>query len=135
MQITSTAISLNVDDVNASADFARNHLGYEQAMAADGFVSLKRADAAVDLIFLRRGIEVLPEGLREQHVSGLIVALVVDDIDAEYERLTAAAVPVTVPLKTEEWGERLFVVADPNGVHYEFVQWITPEGAAQDWQG
>ncbi|HEY1178031.1 MAG TPA: VOC family protein [Phytomonospora sp.] len=129
MKVTSTAISLNVDDVTASAGFARDHLGYEQAMAADGFVSLKRADAAVDLIFLRRGIEVLPAGLREQHAAGLIVALVVDDIQTEYDRLTAEGVTVTVPLRTEEWGERLFVIADPNGVHYEFVQWITPEGA------
>ncbi|GIG69551.1 VOC family protein [Phytomonospora endophytica] len=127
MKVTSTAISLNVDDVTASADFARDHLGYERAMAADGFVSLKRGDAAVDLIFLRRGIEVLPEGLREQHTAGLIVALVVDDIATEYDRLSAEGVPVVVPLRTEEWGERLFVVADPNGVHYEFVQWITPE--------
>ena len=135
MQVTSTAISLNVDDVTASADFARNHLGYEQAMAADGFVSLKRDDAAVDLIFLRKGIEVLPVGLRDQHAAGLIVAFVVDDIQAEYDRLLGEGVDVTVALKTEEWGERLFVVADPNGVHYEFVQWVTPEGGAQDWQG
>ncbi|MEV0647294.1 VOC family protein [Phytomonospora sp. NPDC050363] len=126
MQVTSTAVSLNVEDVTVSAAFARDHLGYAEAMAAEGFVSLTRQDAAVDLIFLRRGIEVLPEGLRDQHAAGLIVAFVVDDIAAEYERLTAEGVPVTVPLRTEEWGERLFVVADPNGVHYEFVQWVTP---------
>ena len=45
MQITGSALSLNVADVEASAEFAIRHLGFAPEMSADGFVSLAREDA------------------------------------------------------------------------------------------
>ena len=124
MQITSSAVSLTVDDVPASTQFLVTHFGFTERMSADGFASLGRDDGAVDLVFLRRGIEVLPEELRERRASGTIVAFVVDDLDGEHDRLRAAGVPITLPLREEPWGERLFMVTDPNGVTYELVEWV-----------
>ena len=40
MQITASAISLNVEDPVESASFAKQHLGFTEDMADDGFVSL-----------------------------------------------------------------------------------------------
>ncbi len=45
MKITASAISLNVDDVTASATFVKQHFGFSEQMSADGFVSLEREDA------------------------------------------------------------------------------------------
>ena len=58
--------------------------------------------------------------------------LVVDDIDAEYERIGSAGVPILTPIETEAWGERYFQVEDPNGVIVQLVQWVAapPEGVA-----
>lgn len=39
MQIASTAISLTVDDVPASATFLARHFGYTETMSAEGFAS------------------------------------------------------------------------------------------------
>jgi uncharacterized glyoxalase superfamily protein PhnB len=50
--------------------------------------------------------------------------LVVDDLDTELARLGSAGVEITLPLREEEWGERLFQVTDPNGVIIELVQWV-----------
>ncbi|GAB1822476.1 VOC family protein [Herbidospora sp. RD11066] len=122
MKITATAVSLTVDDVPASAAFLAAHFGFQEVMAADGFASLVRDDA-VNVIFLRRGIEVLAEGMRDQHAAGVITAFTVDDLDAEYERLQAEGVAVTMPLREEPWGERLFQVTDPNGVIFQLVSW------------
>ncbi|GLZ80932.1 glyoxalase [Actinorhabdospora filicis] len=122
MEITATAVSINVADVAASANFAREHFGYSEAMAADGFASLTHPQAPA-LIFLDENSPVLPEALRTR-AAGVIVAFTVGDIDAEYARLAGVG-DLVVPLKTEEWGERLFVIADPNGVHYEFVSWVS----------
>jgi uncharacterized glyoxalase superfamily protein PhnB len=95
-------------------------------MADDGFVSLSRADAGFNLIFLRTGLSTFkPERLRGQHADGLLVVLVVDDVDAEYERLRAAAAPIATPIETEPWGERYFQIVDPNGIVYQLVQWVT----------
>lgn len=132
MQVTSSAVSLNVTDVSASSAFFSTHLGFTEQMAADGFASLTRADAAMDVVLVRRGLEVLPEGFRDQHAAGVIVALVVDDIDAELTRLRQEGVAITMALREEEWGERLFQVTDPNGVVVQLVQWATPVGGVED---
>ncbi|MFI7298423.1 VOC family protein [Streptomyces sp. NPDC050121] len=128
MNITSTAVSLTVDDVPSSAAFLAKHFGFREAVAAEGFASLVREDAA-DVIFLRRGIEILPEGFRDQRAAGVIIAFTVDDLDAEYHRLESEGAPITMPLREEPWGERLFQVTDPNGVIIQLVAWAAPERA------
>ncbi|MBC6460216.1 VOC family protein [Actinomadura sp. HBU206391] len=127
MKITSTAVSLTVDDVAASAGFLAEHFGFREAAAADGFASLVRDDAP-NVIYLKRGIEVLPEGFRDQRVSGIIVAFTVENLFAEYERLRAEGVAITMELREEPWGERLFQVTDPSGVVIQLVDWVTPAG-------
>ena len=126
MKITASDISLNVDNVAASAGFVKHHFGFTEDMAADGFVSLSRPDAGFNLIYLRTGLASFkPARLRGRRADGLLVAFVVEDIDGEYARLQAAGVPITTPLETEPWGERYFQVADPNGVIIQLVQWVT----------
>jgi catechol 2,3-dioxygenase-like lactoylglutathione lyase family enzyme len=126
MKITASAISLNVADEQASAQFAQVHLGFVEEMANEGFVSLSRPDAGFNLIFLRTGLQTFkPDHLRGHAADGLLVVFVVDDVDREYARLQAAGVPITTPIETEPWGERYFQVSDPNGVVIQLVQWVT----------
>ena len=61
----------------------------------------------------------------------MIVAFVVDDLTAEEQRLRGEGVTITEPIREEPWGERLFMVTDPNGVVYELVEW-TPESVIPD---
>jgi catechol 2,3-dioxygenase-like lactoylglutathione lyase family enzyme len=124
--ITASAISLNVADPVASGAFAQRHLGFREEMAADGFVSLAREDAGFNLIFLRTGLATFkPASMRDRDADGLLIAFVVDDVDAECARLEREGVAITTPLETEPWGERFFQVSDPNGVVVQFVQWVT----------
>ena len=95
-------------------------------MAAEGFVSLSRADAGFNLIYLRTGLETFkPDSMRGHRADGVLVVFVVDDIDAEHERLQSEGVAITTPIQTEEWGERFFQVTDPNGVVIQLVQWMS----------
>ena len=123
MRISSSAVSLNVDDVPASTAFLVEHFGFRAELAADGFASLTRADAGLNVIFLRRGLESLPEDQRHEHATGLILAFVVDDLEGELARLRAEGVAITMPLTEENWGERAFQVRDPNGVIVQLVDW------------
>lgn len=131
MNVTTTTLSLTVADVDASREFFCTHLGYRATMAADGFASLTRDDAAADIVLLRRGTEVLPPEQRDQQAGGLILALTVIDLDAEERRLREAGAPITMPLREEPWGERLFQLTDPNGVVVQLVDWATPDEPAQ----
>jgi uncharacterized glyoxalase superfamily protein PhnB len=128
MKITASAVSLNVDDVPASARFLTTHFGFTEKMSADGFVSLAREDAGMNVVFLRRGMDMLPEDQRHDHAAGLILAFEVDDLEGELARLQAEGVTVTMPLRSEEWGERAFQVRDPNGVIVELLAWNAPAG-------
>lgn len=130
MKITASAISLNVDDVAGSAEFAKEHFGFKEDMAAEGFVSLSRDDAGFNLVFLQTGLKTFkPEHMRGRKADGLLVVFVVDDVDREYARLQGEGVPITTPIETEPWGERFFQVTDPSGVVIQVVQWMTePSG-------
>jgi uncharacterized glyoxalase superfamily protein PhnB len=121
-------VSLNVDDVPASAAFLTGHFGFRQEMAADGFASLTRQDAGMNVVYLRRGLSSLPDDQRDTHAAGLILAFVVDDLDGELERLRDEGVTITMPLREEPWGERAFQVTDPNGVIVQLVDWNAPTG-------
>jgi len=123
VKISSSAVSLNVDDVAASSAFLTTHFGFHEAMAADGFASLTRDDAGMNVIFLRRGLPTLPADQRDDHAAGLILAFVVDDLEGELARLESEGVRITMPLTVEEWGERAFQVRDPNGVIIQLVDW------------
>jgi uncharacterized glyoxalase superfamily protein PhnB len=123
VKITASAVSLNVEDVFASGAFLTSHFGFHQEMAADGFVSLTREDAGMNVVFLRRGLASLPDDQRDDHADGVILAFVVDNLEAELARLIAEGVAITMPLREEPWGERAFQVTDPNGVIVQLVDW------------
>ena len=126
MHITSTAISLNVADVEASAAFAAL-LGFTEAMAADGFVSLEHPSAGVNVVFLRTGLSTFkPAEIAGDAGQGTLLAFVVDDLDAEFARIAASGARVVTPPETEPWGERYCQFTDPNGLVWQLVQWVTP---------
>ena len=128
MRITASAVALNVEDVAASSAFLVDHFGFHEEMAADGFASLGRADAGMNVAFVRRGLASLPEDQRDDHAGGLILAFVVEDLEGELARLRAEGVAITMPLTSEEWGERAFQVRDPNGVIVQLVDWNARTG-------
>ncbi len=126
MKITSSAVSLNVEDVPASSAFLAEHFGFREQMAADGFAALSRGDSGMTVIFLRRGLPTLPADQRDHHAQGLILAFDVEDLEGELARLQAEGIAITMPLTEEEWGERAFQVRDPNGVIVQLVDWNAP---------
>jgi uncharacterized glyoxalase superfamily protein PhnB len=129
MRILASAVSLTVEDAAASSAFLQRHFGFREEMAADGFASLTREDAGMNVAFLRRGLPTLPDDQRDHTADGVILAFVVDDLEGELARLEAEGVPITMPLTVEEWGERAFQVRDPSGVIVQLVDWVSaPEG-------
>ncbi len=133
MDLSASAISLNVADPDASAAFVAEHFGFSTEMRGDGFHSLTRQDAGFNLIFLRIGLTTFKPEAQKGPASGLLVVFVVRDIDADYQRLIQNGVEITTPIQTEPWGERFFQVTDPNGIVFQLVQWITsPEGSRGD---
>jgi catechol 2,3-dioxygenase-like lactoylglutathione lyase family enzyme len=125
MNVTDTAVSLNVPDVEASAGFAKAHFGFVEAMSNEGFVSLKHPSGGFNVIFLATGLPTFkPAEIAGSAGQGLLIALVVDDVDAEFDRVAGAGARVITRPETEPWGERFCQFADPNGIVWQLVQWV-----------
>lgn len=125
MNVTETAVSLNVPDVGASAEFAKAHFGFVEEMSHDGFVSLKHPRGGFNVIFLATGLPTFkPAEIAGPAGQGLLIAMVVDDLDAEFDRVAGAGARVITPPETEPWGERFCQFADPNGIVWQLVQWV-----------
>ncbi|MFF2557921.1 VOC family protein [Nocardia sp. NPDC058058] len=125
MKITASALSLNVPDPTASAAFLIDHFGFTEAMSADGFVSLTRPDAGINVIYLRTGLASFkPATIAGSAGQGVLVVFTVEDIDTEYARVREEGVPIVTEIETEPWGERYFQTVDPNGIVIQLVQWV-----------
>ena len=133
MKITSYHPVLLVDDVAAAAAFYVTHFGFKPLFESDWYIHLQQADhPSVNLAFVLRTHETVPEASRKA-AQGMLINFEVDDPDAIYARLQAAGVPVLRTLRDEDFGQRHFIVADPNGVMIDVIKPIPPsaEYAAQ----
>jgi predicted enzyme related to lactoylglutathione lyase len=124
MDISASAISLNVADPDASAAFLSDYFGFSTDMSGDGYRSLSRPDAGFNLIYLRTGLSTFKPDAQKGPAGGLLIVFVVSDIDAEHQRLVDGGMDITTSLQTEPWGERFFQVTDPNGIVIQLVQWV-----------
>jgi catechol 2,3-dioxygenase-like lactoylglutathione lyase family enzyme len=126
MKTTSYYPVIMTGDVAATVAFWRGHFGFQPLYEADWYVHLQsRADPGVNLAILRHDHPTVPAAARAQ-VAGLILNFEVADVDAEHARLTAAGLPVLSPLRDEDFGQRHFITADPNGVLIDIITPIPP---------
>ncbi|MGW1955299.1 VOC family protein [Streptomyces sp. NPDC001920] len=115
-------------DVAASRHFYARHLGFEVTFEADWYVSLHRPDAPqYELALLDHSHPTVPEGYRAPLQGGLLLNFEVDDVDAEHHRLVGqAGLPELLSLRTEEFGQRHFIVAAPDGVMIDVITVVPP---------
>lgn len=122
-------------DVAASRDFYVRHFGFEATFEADWYVSLRHTEAPqYELALLDHTHPTLPEGHRVPVRGGLLLNFEVEDADAEHRRLVEeAGLPVLLTLRTEEFGQRHFIVGAPDGVMVDVITTVpaTGEYAAQ----
>ena len=124
MTLESTYPVLMTNDVAAAAAFWVDTFGFEQTFAADWYVSLRRD--RWELAVVDADHPTVPASHRGRPAGGLLVNLEVDDVDAEYARLRDS-VDIALPLRSEPFGQRHFVVAGPDGVIVDVITPIPPE--------
>lgn len=128
MHTTSVYPVLMTDRVAATAAFYQDHFGFQPMFSADWYVHLQSTtDPSVNLAILDGNHATIPEVGRGR-VSGMILNFEVEDVDAEHARLAATGLPVLLPLRDEDFGQRHFITADPNGVLIDIITPIPPKG-------
>ncbi|MEV4374710.1 VOC family protein [Nonomuraea sp. NPDC049637] len=124
MKLSSVYPVLCTADLAASKDFYVRLFGYEVTFEADWYVSLRRGPYELALLDHRH--PTLPAAYRRP-VAGLLINFEVADVDAEWERLVGReGLTPELALRDEDFGQRHFIVADPNGVLVDVITPILP---------
>lgn len=127
MKVTSYYPVIMTNDVAGTAGFYQAHFGFAPLFASEWYVHLQmEGDASVNLAVLDGRHETIPVPARGQVAGGLLLNFEVDDPDAVHERLAAAGLPILLPLRDEDFGQRHFITSDPNGVLIDIVKPIAP---------
>lgn len=124
MPTTSFYPVLMSQDVAAAATFYRELLEFETTFESDWYISMRTG--AFELAILAHDHPTIPEAYRSLP-SGVLVNLEVDDVDALHDRLTTnPAVEIVQALRDEDFGQRHFILAAPDGVLLDVIQPIAP---------
>lgn len=122
MKIKRVDTTISTDKLSESKEFYIRHFNFELVYESDWYIELIAPGLPAGISFTK------PQRDAGEffHGSGIIISFEVDDVDAEYQRLKAAGVKIYQDLLDKPWGERSFVVNDPNGVHVYIYKSIPP---------
>lgn len=113
-------------DVTAAAQFYREHFGFAPTFESDWYVSLRRD--TWELAILDPTHETVPVAYRGRAASGILINFEVADVDAEYDRLvTHGDLNAVLPIRSETFGQRHFILAAPDGVLVDVITPIEPD--------
>ncbi|AEQ50427.1 VOC family protein [Pelagibacterium halotolerans] len=133
MRPTSFYPVVMTENVPSSAAFYIENFDFRALFDSDWYVHLQsNANPAINFALLDKSHDTIPEAHRGR-TGGLLLSFEVEDVDAQYERLNAAGATVVLDLRDEDFGQRHFIVTDPNGVMIDIIKPIPPsaEFAAQ----
>lgn len=125
MKIKRVDTTISTYKLQESKDFYMKYFGFQLVYESDWYIELVTANEPVNGIsftIAQRDVGEIFNG------KGIIISFEVDNVDAEFARLKAEGLQIQ-DIQDKPWGERSFVVNDPNGVHIYIYNLIpaTPE--------
>lgn len=112
--------------MTAARDFWVRHLGFEVVFESTWFTLLNTAHGSCALAFMTPDHPSAPPGPEAFSGKGMCFELQVEDAAAAFEACQASALPVTLPLTDEPFGQRRFGFFDPSGLWVDVVEQIAP---------
>lgn len=127
MKITQYYPVLMTDRVEPTARFYERHFRFSRQFSSDWYVHLQSADdPSVNLAILDGDHGSVPACAHGGRAGGLLLNFEVADVDTEYARAQSEGLDVQLSLRDEAFGQRHFIVRDPNGVLIDVIQPIPP---------
>lgn len=124
--ITSIFPTICASDVAATRDFYVELLGFRVVFDSGWYVQLEAPDGSHPQIgIVQRDHDTVPPGFRADP-AGVLVSIEVDDVDAVHVRAKAAGLPIALELRSEPFGQRHFMTADPSGTLIDVITPIEP---------
>lgn len=127
MKINSLYPVIMTGNIEDSKAFYLKHFPFVTSFEADWYVSLKSTGTpSFELALLDPEHPTVPEGFRCRASGGMILNFEVDDVDGVYENFRAAGLSFHLDLRSEDFGQRHFMISDPNGILIDVIQVIPP---------
>lgn len=122
-------VATTMANIAPTRDFYVNHFGFEVTFDSGWYVSLRSAgERPFELAILQYDHPTMP-ATHQQPAQGILLNVEVDDADAAYQRLVKdAGLPLVRDIKSEDFGQRHFVLRDPANVLVDVIQVIPPAG-------
>lgn len=109
-------VNILSDRLPETRDFFTGLLGFQTGYDTDWYVQVSAPDnPALEVGIWRRDHELVPEPYRRPP-QGVILTVVVDDVDAVHERAIEIDVEVVEPPRDRFYGQRGCLLLDPNGL-------------------
>ena len=122
-------LTISTNKLEQSRDFYRDILGFALVFENDNYIEmLAEGSTTMGVSFITPELS----GGEKFTGEGIILSFEVADVDAEFVRLKAAGVRILEELRDKAWGERSFVINDPNGVHIYIYKAIPPTPEYQE---
>jgi catechol 2,3-dioxygenase-like lactoylglutathione lyase family enzyme len=113
-------------DLQASREFYAAVLGLDTIFESGWYTTMACPDdRSRQLAFVQAGHESVPAAFGVP-AAGVLVTVEVDDVDAVHAHALAAGVEIVQALRDEAFGQRHFMVRDPNDVVLDVVEPIPP---------
>ena len=123
MTTTFMSIRIITEDVAGLVAFYEDVASVRAVWGTEDFAELRTAHATL-AIGSTRTVPLFGEGSAEPaHNRSAILEFLVDDVDAEWERLRASLATVVTEPTTMPWGNRALLFRDPDG---HLVNLFTP---------
>jgi len=110
-----------------SREFYTRVLGFDITFENDFYLLVHTPGKQAEISFL------LPDHPSQDPVfhrpfggEGVYLTIELDDVDSMYDDLKSKGIEIKVELRDEPWGDRHFVIKDPNGVMIDIVRYQPP---------
>jgi hypothetical protein len=121
-------LAISLVDFAPSRGFYEQHFGARAVFDAEAYLALQLGGPLAPELHLLRAAPDQPAFRGD----GLMLNLQLDEVDALYQRLCVAEVPIRMPLEDHPWGDRGFSCVDPAGLE---LYCYRPRPMAADYAG
>lgn len=109
--------------LSESKEFYCKYLGFTVKFENEFYLLLENTNSGFEISFLLPNHPSQNKIFQPEYLSGSYLTIEVDNIEKEYYRITSLGCSIWMETKDEEWGDRHFIIKDPNGLGIDIVQY------------